>query len=199
MQLKQCRILIAVTFLAATLSLHSAHAQAAPTAYANIRLSAFAGVSANYTGVQLEKNGDVTAGFDIGFRPFKGFFPALEGRGMYPIDKGLLANQENVLGGIRLGRRKENFNPYGDVLFGRGRLNFPHGLADPTNTFTVLSNTSNVLSFGGGLDYVIAEHWAAKGDFQFQKYDSPVTASGSVFSKVFTVGIVYRIGTGSVR
>jgi hypothetical protein len=177
----------------------SAHAQAAPTAYANLRLSAFAGFSGNYTGVQLGKNGDITAGFDIGFRPFAGFYPTVEVRAAYPIVKGQVANQENVLGGIRLGRRKENLNPYGDVLFGRGKLNFPSGLPDSTNSFTVLSNTSNVLSFGGGLDYVLSQHWAAKGDFQFQKYESPVTASGSVFSKVFTAGIVYRIGAGSVR
>ncbi len=177
----------------------SAHAQAAPTAYANIRLSGFAGFSGNFTGVQLVKNGDITAGFDVGFRPFAGFFPALEARGIYPILKGQVANEENLLAGIRLGRRKQNFNPYGDVLVGRGKLSFPNGLANPTNSFTVLSNTSNVLSFGGGLDYVLAQHWAVKGDFQFQKYDSPVTTSGSVFAKVFTAGIVYRIGTGSVR
>jgi hypothetical protein len=174
----------------------SAHAQAVPTASANIRLSAFAGVSANYTGVELAKNGDVVAGVDIGFRPFAGFFPAIEARGMYPIDKGHLVAQENALVGIRLGRHKENFNPYGDVLFGRGKLDFATGLTNPAGTFLVLSNTTNVLSLGGGLDYSLSPHFAAKGDFQFQKYNTPVSASGSVYSKVFTVGIVYRIGTG---
>lgn len=199
MHLNLHRTIPAVILFVASLSFDSAHAQAAPTAYANIRLSAFAGASANYTGVQLAKNGDITAGFDVGFRPFAGFFPALEARGTYPILDGQVANQKNLLAGIRLGRRKQNFNPYGDVLFGRGILNFPNGLANPANTFTVLSNTTNVLSFGGGLDYVLAQHWAVKGDFQFQKYDSPVTTSGSVFSKVFTAAIVYRIGTGGVR
>ena len=155
-------------------------------------LSAFAGVSANFTGVQLAGNKDVTAGFDIGFRPFAGFFPALEGRGLYPIVKGDVVNQENLLAGLRLGRRKDRFNPYGDVLFGRGKLKFPAGLAIPTGKFIVLSNTTNVFSLGGGLDYNLSRHFGAKADFQFQKYQTPVTASGSVFSKVFSVGMTYR-------
>ncbi len=174
----------------------AAHSQAVPTASANLRLSAFAALSANYTGVELARNGDVTAGVDIGFRPFAGFFPAIEARGSYPIAKGHTVAQKNALVGIRLGRHKDNFNPYGDVLFGRGELDFPTGLTNSTGTFLVLSNTTNVLSFGGGLDYNLSRHFAAKGDFQFQKYDTPVSVSGSVYSKVFTVGIVYRIGTG---
>jgi len=196
LQLKLYSILAAVALL---VSVHAAHAQAAPTAYADMTLSAFAGFSANYTGVELEKNGDITAGVDVGFKPFAGFFPAVEVRGLYPVAKGNVANQENVLAGIRLGRRKQNFNPYGDVLFGRGKLDFPHGLSTPTGTFIVLSNTTNVLSFGGGLDYNLSQHFGAKGDFQFQKYDTPVTTSGSVFSKVFTVGITYRFSSSKFR
>lgn len=199
MPLNLYRFITAATLFAAFLGLRSAHAQAAPTAYANLRLSAFAGVSGNYTGVQLARNGDISAGFDIGFRPFAGFYPALEGRGLYPLKKGNTVNQKNILAGIRLGRHKDKFNPYGDVLFGRGKLEFPNGLATPTNSFIVLSNTTNVISFGGGLDYNLSPHFAAKADFQMQKYSTPVDASGSVFSKVFTVGIVYRIGNGSVR
>ncbi len=196
MQLKPYTLLAAAALL---VSVHAAHAQAVPTASANMRISTFAGVSANYTGVELAKNGDVTAGVDIGFRSFAGFYPAFEARGLYPIAKGNVVNQENLLAGIRLGRHKENFNPYGDVLFGRGKLTFPNGLPNPTDTFVVLSNTSNVLSFGGGLDYNMSQHFGVKGDFQFQKYDTPVTASGSVFSKVFTAGITYRFASGKIR
>ena len=196
MQLKPYSILLAAALF---VTVHAAHAQAVPTASASMTLSAFGGFSANYTGVELEKNGDITAGVDVGFREFAGFLPAIEARGSYPILKGNVANQENLLAGIRLGRRKQRFNPYGDVLFGRGELKYPHGLSTPTNTFIVLSNTSNVLSFGGGLDYNLTTHFGAKGDFQFQKYDTPVTASGSVFSKVFTVGITYRFSSGKIQ
>jgi len=176
--------------------LWSAHAQAVPTATANVRLSGFAGLSGNYTGVGLAKNADVVAGADIGIGSFAGFFPAIEVRGMYPINKGHVVAEENVLVGLRLGRHKQNFNPYADVLFGRGQLTYANGIPNVAGTFLVLSNTSNVLSFGGGLDYNLSQHFAAKGDFQLQKYDTPVTASGSAYSKVFTLGLVYRIGTG---
>jgi hypothetical protein len=181
------------------LGLPRAHAQALPTATAGLGISAFGGVSANYTGLQLAKNGDVVAGVDIGFRPFAGFYPALEARGLYPIDKGQTVNLENLVGGVRIGRSKNNIKGYGDVLFGRGKLTFPGGFSNPEQTFTVLSNTSNVLSFGGGVDYFLKEHWGIKGDFQLQRYDTPVTVSGSLYSKVFTAGVVYRLGTGGVN
>jgi hypothetical protein len=173
-------------------------AQAVATAYSNLSISGFAGGAVNYTGLELAKNADVVAGVDIGFRPFKGFFPALEGRGLYPILKGKLVNEDNLLAGVRVGRRKDRFNPYGDVLFGRGRLKFPDGYPDPTKRFTILSNTTNVISFGGGLDYMLYTHWGAKADFQMQRYGTPVAVNGSLFSKVFTLGVVYHLGSGGV-
>ncbi len=184
---------------AVVLGLPRARAQALPTATANVHLSAFAGVSANYTGLELAKNGDVVAGVDFGVGSFKGFYPSLEARGLYPIDKGQTVNLENALGGLRLARLKGNIQGYGDVLFGRGKLNFPNGYPTPSGTYTVLSNTTNVLSFGGGVEYFFKPHWGVKGDFQFQRYQTPVTVSGSLYSKVFTAGVVYRFGTGGVN
>jgi hypothetical protein len=189
----------AAVLLAAAALTHHAYGQAEATAEAAVHLSAFAGVSANYTGLELARNGNVTAGVDVGFRTFRGFFPGVEVRGMYPIANSQVVNAKNILGGIRLGRRKERYNPYGDVLFGRGTLNFPNGYATPDNSFLVLSNTTNVLSFGGGLDYSLSTHWGVKGDFQFQKYNTPVTPSGSLYSKIFTAGIVYRLGSSSIQ
>jgi hypothetical protein len=176
-----------------------AHAQAAPTAVANIRISAFGGFSGNYTGLVLAKNGDITAGVDIGFRPFAGFYPMLEARGLYPIAKGDTVNLENAVAGIRLGRRKGPFAGYGDVLFGRGKLQYPNGYPDPTNTFDVVSNTSSVLSLGGGVDWDWTEHFGLKGDIQLQRYQTPVTTTGELFSKVFTVGVTYRLGWSKIR
>ena len=189
----------AIGIFMAGLACTQTYAQAVPTASANVRISAFAGLSANYTGLLLAKNGDLTAGVDIGFRPFHSFYPALEGRGFYPIDKGQTVNLENFVGGLRLGRRKERFGGYGDVLFGRGKLSYPGGYPDASNTFLVVSNTSNVISFGGGVDWDWTPHFGLKGDFQLQRYDTPVTASGNLISKVFTIGMVYRLGSGRVR
>ena len=184
---------------ASLLSLPQGQAQALPTATANVRLSAFVGLGANLSGIGLSKDGDISAGIDIGAFSFKGFYPSLEGRGLYPIDKNRTVNLENALGGIRLTRLKGNIQGYGDVLFGRGKLTFPLGYPDPTNTYLVLSNTSSVLSFGGGADYFVTQHFGIKADFQFQRYQTPVTVSGSDYSKVFTGALVYRFGTGGLN
>jgi hypothetical protein len=172
-----------------------AHAQNIPTAVARIQLYGWGGISGNFTGVALADNLDVTAGVDLEFRPFFSLYPAIELRGMYPIDSGHVVSQKNALIGIRLARHVHPFTPYGDVLFGRGELNFANGgYPTPDGAFFVLSNTSNVLSLGAGSDYALNSRFALKGDFQFQRYSSPVTASGYVYSKVFTLGVVYRIG-----
>jgi hypothetical protein len=202
LQLKPNQTIRAAAFAFAAailLSLPRAHAQALPTATANFNFSVFAGGSGNFTGLGLAKNGDITAGLDFGVRPFAGFYPALEVRGMYPIAKGQTVNTENAAIGLRLARHKNNLQGYGDFLFGRGKLTFPNGYSNPTDTFSVLSNTSNVLSFGGGIDYMLRGHFGLKGDFQFQRYETPVTVSGYLYSKVFTGGLIYRFGTGGVN
>jgi hypothetical protein len=190
---------VCIVLSLAGLSVSKANAQAAATAYANVRLSAFAGFSGNYTGLALAKNGDISAGADIGFRPFRGFYPAIEGRGLYPVAKSDTVNVKNALAGLRVGRRKDRLSGYGDILFGRGKIDYPNGFSDPTGTFLVVSNTTNVISFGGGVDWDWTEHFGLKGDIQLQRYDTPVTTSGDIFSKVFTAALVYRFGSGSVR
>ena len=193
------RILFALALLlgfAAT----RAQAQDVPAAIARIQFYGWAGVGGNFSGLQLAKNGDVEAGLDLEVRAFHGLYPAAEVRGLYPFAKGSVVAEKNLLGGLRLGRHVRNFAPYGDVLFGRGELNYLNGgQLTPDGTFDVFSNTSNVLSFGGGNDWFFTNHLAVKGDFQFQRYATPVTTSGNLYSKVFTVGVVYRLGTGGLK
>jgi hypothetical protein len=177
-----------------------ASAQAVPTASAAIHLSAFAGISGNFTGLVLAKNADVTGGIDVGFGPFAGFYPSVEARGLYPVAQGHTVALRNLLGGVRLGRSKGPLHGYGDVLFGRGQLNYLNGgLPNPSRTLLYEQTTGNVLSLGGGCDWDWTQHFGLKGDFQFQRYQTPVTASGNLFSKVFTAAIMYRFGSGSVR
>ena len=76
---------------------------------------------------------------------------------MYPLAKGSVVSQKNVVGGLKLGRSKQRFHGYGDILYGRGQLNYANGgYPNANNTFLVLANTSSVLSLGGrrglGLD-----------------------------------------------
>ena len=190
----------AFLFAFATLAgLPRATAQALPTATASYHISAFGGVAGDFTGLALAKNGDITAGFDFGIRPFAGFYPSLEVRGVYPVAKGNTVNTENAVVGVRVARHKNNLHGYGDVLFGRGKLTFPGGYPNPSDTFIVLSNTSDVLSFGGGAEYFLSTHWGVQGDFQLQRYQTPVTVSGNLFSKVFSVSVVYRFGNGGLN
>ncbi len=194
---KTVRIAISVLLAAAAAT---AHAQAVPAAVAKIQLYGWGGVAGNFSGVALAKNGDIAAGADVEFRPFFTLYPALEVRGMYPVAKGNIVSEENALVGLRLGRHVHPFSPYGDILYGRGKLNFTNpGYPTPSGSFYVLSNTSAVISFGGGTDYSLNSRFAVKGDFQFQRYASPVTTTGYVYSKVFTVGFVYRIGARGLR
>ncbi len=178
-----------------TFASFEAHAQAIPAAVAHIQLFGWGGFTGNFTGVALAKNGAITAGGDLEFHPFFTLYPALEVRGLYPVDKGNVVAEKNALVGLRLGRHVHPFSPYGDVLFGRGQLNFANGgYPTPTGDFYVLSNTSNVLSLGAGTDYSLTPRFALKGDFQFQRYASPVGTNGYIYSKVLTLGLVYRIG-----
>jgi hypothetical protein len=175
-------------------------AQAVATASANTRISGWVGLTGNYTGIALAKNAGITAGVDIGFRPFAGFYPSLEGRGMYPIAKGNIVSQENFVGGLKLARRKDRLHGYGDILYGRGKLNYANGgYPNSDDTFLVLANTSSVLSLGGGVDWDWGDHFGLKGDVQLQRYQSPVTATGDLYSKVFTVGLIYRVGFRGIR
>ncbi len=177
-----------------------ADAQDVPAARARIQLYGFGGVSGDFTGVGLAKNLDITAGADLEFRPFFTLYPAVEVRGSYPVEKGNVVAEKNLLGGLRLGRHVHPFSPYGDILFGRGQLNFANGgYPTPDGSYYVISDTSNVLSFGAGTDISLNGRWAGKADFQFQRYQSPVTTTGYVYAKVFTVGLVYRVGARGVR
>jgi hypothetical protein len=171
----------------------SAWGQAAPTATAGLQLSAFAGATGDYTGLAQGRNLSITAGVDATFRPFFGLFPTAEVRGTYPIERGSVDGQKNVLGGLTLGPHLGWIHPYGDVLVGRGEIDFSTPYPNPSDTEVYVQTASTVISPGAGANLFFTEHFAVKADFQFQHYDTPVTSSGSLYSKALTVGITYRL------
>jgi hypothetical protein len=176
-----------------------AYGQASPTATQSLTLSVFGGVNGTFTGVGLGRDAGITAGFDAGVRPFFGWYPALEVRGTYPFDHGSIDYQRNVLGGVVFSRHLyERYEPYGDILVGRGQINFVTPYPNPSDTTVYEQTASAVISPGAGINVRLGDHFAAKGDFQFQHYDSPVTPSGSVYSKAFTLGVVYRLSFGGL-
>jgi hypothetical protein len=167
--------------------------QATPAATQLFQLSAFGGITGSYTGLEQSKNLGITAGVDIGIRPFHGLYPSAEFRGTYPVDDGTLAAEKNFLYGLKIERPYRSLHPYGDVLFGRDKIEYESGgYPNADGTLLYVESVSNILSFGGGVDIDLTPHLAAKFDGQFQRYETPVTASGAIYAKAFTAGAVYR-------
>lgn len=170
---------------------HYAHAQANPTASQSYQLSVFGGGTGNFTGFIGGKNLDITAGADLGFRSFFHVNPSIEVRGTYPVEKGTLSSQKNILVGLKAEKRYGAFHPYADFLVGRGAMDFPRSYQGSNGLFYIRT-TSAVFSPGVGIDADLTSHLAVKADFQIQRYSTPVTVSGTVYSKATTFGVVYR-------
>jgi hypothetical protein len=193
--MKQYRIVLTLASLLASISWTSvASAQEAlPTAVRPMQLSAFGGVSPVFTGLSGGKNFSITAGADLALPNFRKVRPVIEVRGTYPTDHGLVDSQKSILGGLRvdflLGRR---IHPYGDFLIGRGQIDYDGGYN--FGNLVYLRTTTKVLSPGAGFDYDLTDHWGIKVDGQFQHWGEAPTPSGSIYSKVGTVGVVYRFG-----
>jgi hypothetical protein len=194
--MKQHKTVLTLVLLLAPffLSRIAAAQSAKPTAAQDIQLTAFGAASGDYTGLAGGRDLSLTVGIDLALAPWHGTRPTLELRGTYPIDKGAIVAQKDVLGGLRLdfllGRR---VHPYGDFLFGRGEMNYvPPGYN--FNDFTYLVSTTYVYSPGAGFDYDLTNHLAIKVDGQYQQWGSVPTASGKIHSTLGTIGLVYRFG-----
>ncbi len=169
-------------------------AQATPAATQPIHLSAFGGITGSYTGLEQSKNLAFTAGVDVSFKPVYRLYPSAEIRGTYPIDSGAIAGEKNFLAGLKVERPYGILHPYVDALFGRNKIEYLNGgYPNADGTLLYIESISNVFSFGGGFDVDLTPHFAAKFDGQFQRYDTPVTASGAIYAKAFTAGVVYRL------
>jgi hypothetical protein len=95
--------------------------------------------------------------------------PALDARYMYATNSYL--TQDFMGGGLRVTYHAGHFHPFGDVMFGVGNINFKQpSLAFPNYKH----DDSNILMFGGGLDYDITQGFALRGEFQQQKWQLAV-------------------------
>jgi len=173
------------------LLVHSASAQAAPTATQTLQLSAFGGLSGVFTGLEGGHNLSVTAGLDLAFLSFHGFHPAAEVRGTYPLDSGTINSQKNFLAGLRVDRQYGHLRPYIDFLAGRGEIDYLNG-GITIGSLTYLSSSTPVYSPGAGVDFELSHHLAFKADYQYQRWSTPVTLSGTINPSVITLGAVYR-------
>ncbi|HEX3968527.1 MAG TPA: hypothetical protein VHW70_11215 [Edaphobacter sp.] len=169
----------------------TAHAQAVPAGTQRLQLSAFAGATGTFTGLEGGKNLAITAGADLTVLTFRLFRPAFEFRGTYPIDKGHISSQKNFLLGPKVEYPIGRLHPYADFFVGRGEINYH----DPGFTFgntRFISTNTFVYSPGVGLDYNLTHNLAVKADVQFQHWDTPAVASGAIHPVALTGGVVYN-------
>ena len=102
-------------------------------------------------------------------------------------------SQKSVLAGLRAESRFSRAVVYGDVLAGRGGIDYQNGgyLVPPLVYFA--TNTI-VYGAGGGVELDITRKLAVKIDAQVQHWSTPVTSSGAIYPKQVGVGVVYRFG-----
>lgn len=170
-----------------------AQAQVSPAATQTLGLSAFGGATATRTGLGSGNNVGITAGADLAIPHFRSFIPSVEVRGTWPFYDGSTDSLKDLLGGVKIARIYGRLQPYGDALYGRAQIDYSNGgYPDPTNTYRYLKSPSNLLSLGGGVDIDLTRSFAIKVDAQWQRYNSPVAASGALNAVPLTVGVVYR-------
>ena len=195
-----------------------AEAQASFAATQPLALSAYGAVTGNWTNLDGGRTLEITAGVDLALRSYRRFRPVLEARGTYPMVDGQIDAQKEFLGGLRVERQYTRWHPYLDFLAGRGQLNYKNG-GFTYGAYTYLFSTSVVYSGGAGLDVDLSHHFAVRGDFQVQHWDTPFpssstatpvavvvtdrarpnafvaaagTAPQTIYPRMATVGVVYR-------
>jgi opacity protein-like surface antigen len=178
-------------FTAVSALTYTALPQAAPAGTQKLQLSAFAGATGTFTGFEGGKNLGITAGADLTYLGFRLFRPSFEARGTYPIDKGHISSQKNFLLGPKVEYPLGKLHPYADFLIGRGEIDYHSPGFVSGNTLYISTNTV-VYSPGVGVDYNFTHNLALKADAQFQHWDTPVIASGTIHPVALTFGVVYN-------
>ena len=191
------RLVLPILALATPILATPAHAQSAPTATRTLRLSVFAGANGTFTGLSGGRNAGLTAGADLSIRPYFSLEPSIEVRGTYPVHDGTIDAQKNILGGLKVAKRFGPFHPYGDILFGRGEIDYQNGYTDPSGLLRYYKTVSGVLAPGAGVDLDVSPHFSLKADASFPRYATPVTTSGHLFGTSLNGGLVYRFNFGS--
>jgi hypothetical protein len=177
----------------------SVFAQATPAASRLIVPSVFVGATDVYTGLASGRNLSVAAGVDLAFRPQSRLQAAFEYRGMYALGKGSVDSLKSNLGGMKLSARFGRVTPYADLLAGRGETTYAAGgYQVPNKPIFYTLSSSTVFSLGGGTDIAATEHFALKVDLQVQRYSSPVTTSGHLYSETGTIGFTYFFDLGHI-
>ena len=192
------RLILSFVVLVSTSFVLPVRAQSAPTADRTLRLSAFAGANGTFTELSGGRNAGLTAGVDLSIRPYFSLEPSVEVRGTYPVHDGTIDAQKNILGGLKVAKRFGPFHPYGDILFGRGEIDYlNNGYSSPSGLLRYYETVSGVIAPGAGVDLDLSPHFSLKADASFPRYSTPVTVSGNLTGTALTGGVVYHFNFGS--
>lgn len=200
--LSYCSMLGMVLLLVGFAPQPAARAQARATSSRSLQLSAFGELNGTWTGLadpgaaRGGRNLAFTLGGDLGLYDFHRVLLGAEVRGTYPLDSGQIVGQKSVLVGLRAQRRYGRLIPFGNLLVGRGSLDYENGgyIAPPLIYF---STNTTVYDGGGGVEVDVRPALALKVEAQVQRWDTPVTASGHIYTKQVGVGLVYRFGANA--
>ncbi len=188
---------------------------AQPTAMRKFQTSVFGLISGTDTGLPVRnpngslgsdgRNVALMAGVDVSVYSWRQFAAAVEARGAYPISKGDVVGEKSFMGGARVSYEPagtfatpiagflSRFRPYGDVLYGRGEMDYQKG-GYLVGNLLYTQTAGGIFAGGGGLELDVSRRSSFKADYQVEHWKTPVTSSGSVLSQQFGVGVVYRIG-----
>lgn len=184
------RVLASAAVAVLSASGQQALAQGAATAVQPLAVSAFGMGTGTWTNVLGGRNLGITAGADLAFLTYRKLRPVIELRGNYPIEDGQVDRQKSFVGGLKVERQIGPLRPYANFLIGRGEADYKNGLL--FGSLLYLKTVSTVYSPGFGVEYDVTPHWAAKVDFQYQYWNTPAVASGTINPKALSAGAVYR-------
>ncbi len=171
-------------------STRRASAQSDAAAVQPLALSVFGMGTGTWTNILGGRNLAVTAGGDLAFLTYRKLRPVIEVRGTYPFYEGQVDKQKSFAGGLKVEKQFGPLRPYANFLIGRGQINFKKGLQEGNLLYT--KTVTTVYSPGLGVEYDVRPQWSAKVDFQYQYWDTPAVASGSINPKALSAGVVYR-------
>jgi len=163
-------------------------AQASPAASKTGEISVYGAYSRVWPDYGPQK--DNGAIFGAEYTRFTNFFlaPSLELRGK--VVSGPTVNERTWGGGIRGEHRFRNFYPYIDFLVSSGTIQFNHPFIDARGNL-YQSDNSIVYSAGGGVDYDITRHFAARFDYQFEHWNLGTTQT--LTPQALSIGAVYHL------
>jgi hypothetical protein len=173
-------------------SLLSCSAQSGPPGLRQADVTAFAGISSVSTGLSGGRSTSTTFGLDLNLPESHLVRPSLEVRATIPLGHGPVDDQRDVLGGLRIGARINRVHPYVDFLAGHGAITFNRPYTTYSGALLYSQPPSIVLSPGAGFRFDLAANISAFADAQIQRWDTPASLSGHLFSKPVTFGLVYR-------